>query len=74
MTATIRTLGIDRLPAGERADLALAIWDSLGAEKPGCRLSAAQLAEIDRRTAEFTADPSIGLMWEQVRSDIEAGR
>ena len=56
------------LPAGQRAELAMALWESLTdaereAELP---LSPEQEAELDRRWAEHLADPTSTVRWAEV--------
>lgn len=71
MSPMMKSLGIDRLSASERIDLALEIWESLGDERPGCQLTDEQRAELRRRDAEMDAHPDIALTWAEVRAHIE---
>ena len=61
-----------RLPTGERADLAMALWASLDDAQRGTEvaLTCAQAAEFDRRLEEHRADPSSALPWEDVRRKL----
>jgi putative addiction module component (TIGR02574 family) len=61
-----------KLSANERADLALALWESLAdAEREAeFTLSAEQEAELDRRWAEHLRDPSSAVPWEEVRRKL----
>ena len=61
-----------RLPSGERADLAMALWASLDDAQRGAELALtrAQAAEFDRRLEEHRADPSSALPWEDVRRKL----
>ena len=73
MGPTMNDLGIDRLSIEQRIALAQEIWASLGEARPVPRLTEERWEEIVRRDAELDADPSVGLSWEQVRRNIEAG-
>ena len=64
-----RTLSID-----ERLQLVEELWDSI-AEEANIRadalpLSAAQVAELQRRIAEADAHPDDGIPWEKVRAEL----
>ena len=56
-----------KLPAAERAELAIALWDSLGEAADALPLTEEQKAELDRRVADHDADPSTAVPWEEVR-------
>ncbi len=60
------------LPATERIDLAMALWDSLTpAEQEGeFDLTPEQRAELDRRLAEHIADPGSAIPWDEVRRKL----
>ena len=65
---------IFKLPANERAALAMALWESLSdaeqdAELP---LTPEQEAELDRRWAEHLADPSSATQWDEIRRKLLA--
>jgi putative addiction module component (TIGR02574 family) len=57
-----------KLPPSERADLALALWESLSDADRAAEvaLSPKQESELDRRLAEHTADPTSAVPWEEV--------
>ena len=65
-----------RLPASERVDLALALWESLDEadRETALDLTAEQAAEFDRRLADHGADPSTAIPWEEVRKKFIGGR
>lgn len=58
-----------KLPAGDRAELAIALWESLSdAERHAeLTLSEEQTAELDRRWADHVADPQTAVPWADVR-------
>jgi putative addiction module component (TIGR02574 family) len=57
-----------KLPAAARAELAMALWDSLApAEREAAlALTSAQEAELDRRWAEHVRHPESAVPWEDV--------
>ena len=61
-----------KLPAGERADLALALWESLDepARQDAVGLTPAEAAELKRRLAEHEADPTTAVPWLEVRKKL----
>lgn len=61
-----------RLSPNERADLALALWESLDetAREVALALTPAQVAEFERRVAEHRADPSSAVPWPEVRRKL----
>jgi putative addiction module component (TIGR02574 family) len=65
-----------KLPASERVDLALALWESLddADREAALELTPEQAAEFDRRLAEHRADPSTAIPWEEVRRKFSGGR
>jgi putative addiction module component (TIGR02574 family) len=71
MSATLTSLGLDKLPREERLALVQALWDSIAAEGP--HLTDAQRAELDRRIAEDDAKPNDVIPWEQVKAKGRAG-
>lgn len=63
------------LPATERVDIAMALWDSLTAAEQEAEfdLTPDQRAELDRRLAEHIADPSSAIPWDEVRRKFLGG-
>ena len=61
-----------KLPAGDRAELAMALWESLSdVEREGeLALTDEQGAEIDRRWAEHMASPGSAVTWSEVRRKL----
>jgi putative addiction module component (TIGR02574 family) len=66
--ATVKSLGIDRLPREECLALVQAIWDTIAAEPQPPLLSEAQRQELARRVAEDNGAPDDVIPWEQVRA------
>jgi putative addiction module component (TIGR02574 family) len=65
-----------KLPSSQRADLALALWESLDESdrEASFDLTPELAAELDRRFADHIADPSTGIPWEEVRKKFSGGR
>jgi putative addiction module component (TIGR02574 family) len=63
------------LPATERVDIAMALWDSLtpAEQEAEFDLTPEQRAELDRRLAEQIADPASAVPWEEVRRKLLRG-
>ena len=64
-----------KLPAGDRAELAMALWDSLtDTEREGeLELTDVQRAELDRRWAEHVENPGSAIPWSDVRAKLFGG-
>ena len=58
------------LPVPERVRLVEAIWDSISAVPEALPLTQWQKNELDRRLAEFEADPDAGSTLEEVFARI----
>jgi putative addiction module component (TIGR02574 family) len=65
-----------KLPADERAKLAMALWDSLTDEEreSELELTAEEQAELDHRWADHLADPESAIPWEHVRRKLRDGK
>jgi len=61
------------LPVEERVRLVEAIWDSISAVPEALPLTQWQREELDRRLAEFEADPEAGSTLEEVFVRIRRG-
>jgi putative addiction module component (TIGR02574 family) len=63
------------LPATERVDIAMALWDSLSPAEQEAEfdLTPEQHAELDRRLAEHIADPASAIPWDEVRRKLLRG-
>jgi len=70
MGASLKSLGIDRLPVEERLALVEDIWDSIAADSAALPLTDAQRAELDRRLAEHETNPDDVVPWEELRESM----
>jgi putative addiction module component (TIGR02574 family) len=63
------------LPATERVDIAMALWDSLtpAEQETEFELTPEQSTELDRRLAEHVADPASSIPWDEVRRRLLPG-
>lgn len=64
-----------KLPPGERADIAIALWQSLTDAERSAELALApeERAELDRRWAEHLAGPTSAVPWREVRRKLRDG-
>ena len=69
MSASFKSLGIERLSVEERLALVEELWDSIAEATP---LTDTQRAELDRRLAEHKANPDDVVPWEEVKTSIAA--
>jgi len=65
-----------KLPADERAEIAMALWESLTDQERESELevSSDQKAELDRRWDEHLANPGSAIPWEEVRRKLRDGK
>jgi putative addiction module component (TIGR02574 family) len=65
-----------KLPPDERAELAMALWESLTDQERESELdlNSDQKAELDRRWAEHLANPESAISWEEVRRKLRNGK
>lgn len=61
-----------KLPTGDRAELAMALWNSLDEDSRASELALTPelTAELDRRAAEHRASPESALPWDDVVSKL----
>ena len=61
-----------KLPAGDRAELAMALWESLSdVEREGeLAITDEQGAELDRRWAEHMANSGSAVPWSEIRRKL----
>jgi putative addiction module component (TIGR02574 family) len=69
MSATLQTLGIDRLSVAERINLVQEIWDSIARDAERAPLTDAQRLELDRRLAAHRENSGAAVPWEQVEAE-----
>ena len=72
MTASIQSLGIDRLSIDERLALVEAIWDSIADERGAVPLTETQREELEKRIVEDDANPHDVIPWEQIKASTTA--
>ena len=61
-----------RLPASQRVEIAMALWESLTEAEREAELALApeQEIELDRRLAEHIANPGSAIPWDEVRRKL----
>jgi putative addiction module component (TIGR02574 family) len=64
-----------KLSPGERAEIAMALWESLDDPQREAELSLSpeQAAELDRRLSEHLADTNSAIPWAEVRRKLSDG-
>jgi putative addiction module component (TIGR02574 family) len=60
-----------KLSVSERIQLVEEIWDSIAAHPERLPVTGAQKAELDRRLADYRANPGQGRTWEEVRDSLD---
>jgi putative addiction module component (TIGR02574 family) len=68
MNASLKSLGIDRLPIDQRLALVEEIWDSIAADSGAVPLTDAQRIELEKRLAEDDANPHDVIPWDQIKA------
>lgn len=58
------------LPKEERIKLAQDFWEIVAEDGYDSDLTPEQAAELDRRLADFEANPHEGIPWEQVKAEL----
>ncbi len=70
MNATMKELGLEKLSNAERMALADELWESVDEEvRMDFVLTDAQKAELDRRIADYEANPDEVISWERVHDE-----
>ncbi len=64
-----------KLPAKDRVELAMALWESLTDDEREAELALTpeQAAELDRRIHDHLANPGSAIPWEEVRRKLASG-
>jgi putative addiction module component (TIGR02574 family) len=74
MTASFRTLGIDRLSIDDRLSLVHEIWDSIAEDVENSPLTEGQKSELSRRVADLEANPDQVDTWDQIKEYLRRKR
>jgi putative addiction module component (TIGR02574 family) len=61
---------IQRLSPAEKLALVSELWDDLATHPEDVPVTEAQIAELDRRMAEYRKDPTQVTTWEAIRQRI----
>lgn len=69
MAVTMKDLGIDKLSVDERVLLAHEIWKSVDVESESAELTPELMAELDQRIADYEANPTDLIDWEEIKRD-----
>jgi putative addiction module component (TIGR02574 family) len=69
MSASLKSLGIEKLSMEERLVIVEELWDSIAEAAP---LTGAQRAELDRRLEDHKDNPANAVPWESVKASISA--
>jgi putative addiction module component (TIGR02574 family) len=70
MTATDILEAAKAPPQEERIKLAHDLWEIVADDGYDPDLTPEQAAELDRRLADFKANPDEGIPWEQVKAEL----
>jgi putative addiction module component (TIGR02574 family) len=71
MSAEILIAEASKLSPDDRLRIAQALWQSAWDEQADVSLTDAQRNELDRRFADYEANPDAGETWEVVRARLE---
>jgi len=71
MSADVLIEEASKLSAADRLRIAEALWQSAWDEQPELPITPEQRQELDRRLADYDADPSHGDEWAIVRDRLE---
>ncbi|PSB02813.1 addiction module protein [Merismopedia glauca] len=69
ITATLKE--ITALSVSDRIRLVQAIWDTIADEQVYSNLITSQQQELDRRIADYEANPDDVLTWEEIKASIK---
>jgi putative addiction module component (TIGR02574 family) len=74
VSASVRSLGIDRLNVDERLALVDEIWASICRDAKSLPLTEAQRIELDRRIADDDDFPNDVMPWDDVKAAVRQQR
>lgn len=69
--ANLNIREILKLSVSERIQLVEEIWDSIAAHPESLPVTDVQKSELERRLADYHANPDQGRTWEQVRDSLD---
>ena len=72
MSAQTERLGISKLSVAERIELVEEIWDSIVDDASSLEIPPSHKEELDRRIAEYEANPTAGSSWDEVKARLQA--
>lgn len=65
---------VKAMPAEERYNLVLELWDLVAPQSGPSWISEDEASEIDRRLAAHEKDPNATVPWEQVKREVLGGK
>ena len=71
MSPTLKSLGIDQLSVAQRILLVEEIWDSIAEQETDIPLTEAQRQDLERRIANYEANPKAGSSWQEVKARLQ---
>lgn len=74
MAVSLKTLGIEHLGVEERLALVEELWDSIASDSAAIPLTAEQTQELERRLADYEANPNEGVPWSEVKASVRPTR
>ena len=72
--ASVDLKEILKLNVSDRIELVEAIWDSIVENPTALPVTEAQKQELDRRLADYRADPGAGKAWDEIRGSLDSER
>ena len=70
MVRTMKSLGIDQFSVAERILLVEEIWDSIANDDQVAGLTDTQRQDLERRIADYDANPKSGSSWEEAKARL----
>ena len=70
MVPSMKSLGIDQFSVAERILLVEEIWDSIADDGQEVELTDVQRQDLERRIANYEANPKSGTSWEEVKARL----